>query len=61
MEENVVVPLIAVRIKDVYAEAVQAFSDKIQFWNEYIKFLHQFKFYKYISEVYEQMLMVCIL
>lgn len=59
MEENTIVPLVAVHIKQLYSEALLEFPQNTRFWDEYIKFLQQFKFHRDISEAFDRMLEVC--
>lgn len=59
MEENTIAPLIALHLKQLYSEALSEFPQNTRFWDEYIKFLQQFKFYGDISDAFERMLKVC--
>lgn len=53
--------LIAGRMKQLYASALSKFPHNIRFWDEYIKFLQQFKFTKDIPATFDNMLQVSFL
>lgn len=50
--------LIANRMKQLYDQALSKFPHNIRFWDEYIKFLQQFKFNQNVSATFDQMLQV---
>lgn len=52
------IKLISVRMKQIYSEALTKFPHDIRFWDEYIKFMQQFKFLSDISPTFDRMLQV---
>lgn len=50
--------LISKRMKNLYVQTLSKFPQNLLFWDEYIKFLHQFKFTEDISSAFDQMLQV---
>lgn len=50
--------LIASRMKQLYAQALSKFPHNLRFWDEYIKFLQQFKFNSDVSATFDRMLQV---
>lgn len=50
--------LITNRMKNLYVQALSKFPHNLLFWDEYIRFLHQFKFIEDISSTLDQMLQV---
>lgn len=57
-ENHTICTLIAKRMKQLYAQALSKFPHNLRFWDEYIKFLQQFKFSKDISSTFDRMLQV---
>lgn len=55
---NTIAVMIASRMKQLYLQAVTRFSQNTRLWDEYLKFLQQFKFHSDISSTFEQMLQV---
>lgn len=53
-----ILSLIADRMKQLYAQALSKFTQNIRFWDEYIKFLQNFKYTKDISTTFDRMLQV---
>lgn len=58
---NTITVMIASRMKQLYSQALTRYSQNTRFWDEYLKFLQQFKFLSDISKTFEQMLQVCSL
>lgn len=58
--KHTILTLISNRMKQLYAQALSKFPHNLRFWDEYIKFLQQFKFSKDISSTFDQMLQVII-
>lgn len=59
-ENHTICTLIAKRMKQLYAQALSKFPHNVRFWDEYIKFLQQFKFHKDISATFDRMLQVTV-
>lgn len=57
-ESHTICTLIAKRMKQLYDQGLSKFPHNIRFWDEYVKFLHQFKFTKDISSTFDRMLQV---
>lgn len=55
---HTIITLIANRMKQLYAQALSKFPQNTRFWDEYIKFLQQFKFQSDISATFDRMLQV---
>lgn len=55
---HTIITLIANRMKQLYAQALSKFPQNTRFWDEYIKFLQQFKFHSDISTTFDRMLQV---
>lgn len=55
---HTIIILIANRMKQLYAQALSKFPQNTRFWDEYIKFLQQFKFQGDISSTFDRMLQV---
>lgn len=53
--------LIGLRMKQLYTQALSQFYDDTRFWDEYIKFLHNFKFENDIAATFDRMLSVSTL
>lgn len=45
-------------MKNLYVQTLSKFPHDLLFWDEYIRFLHQFKFIEDISPAFDQMLQV---
>lgn len=58
---NTIAVMIASRMKQLYSQALTRHSQNTRLWDEYLKFLQQFKFRSDISSTFEQMLQVYIL
>lgn len=50
--------LIANRMKQLYDQSLSKFPNNLRFWDEYIKFLQQFKYTKDIPSTFDRMLRV---
>lgn len=57
-QNHTIVTLVSNRMKQLYAQALSKFPHNVRFWDEYIKFLQQFKFSKDISATFDRMLQV---
>lgn len=57
-KNHTIVALISKRMKNLYVQTLSKFPQNLLFWDEYTRFLHQFKFTKDISSVFDQMLQV---
>ncbi|XP_055310345.1 U3 small nucleolar RNA-associated protein 6 homolog [Sitodiplosis mosellana] len=55
-QNHTIATLIAGRMKQLYAQALSKFPHNLRFWDEYIKFLQQFKFTKDIPATFDHML-----
>lgn len=55
---NNVCSLISNHMKQLYDQALSRFSHNLRFWDEYIKFLQQFKYNQDISATFDRMLQV---
>lgn len=55
---NTIAVMIASRMKQLYSQATTRYSQNTRLWDEYLKFLQQFKFRSDISTTFEQMLQV---
>lgn len=55
---NTIAKLIAHRMKQLYTQALSKFPQDTRFWDEYIKFLQQFKFSSDVSSTFDRMLQV---
>lgn len=55
---NTIGKLIAQRMKQLYTQALLKFPHDTRFWDEYIKFLQQFKFNSDVSAAFDRMLQV---
>lgn len=58
---NTIAMMIASRMKQLYIQALSKFPQNTRFWDEYIKFLQQFKFQSDISATFTKMLQVNII
>lgn len=56
---NTIAVMIASRMKQLYVQALSKFPQNTRFWDEYVKFLQQFKFHSDISTTFDKMLQVC--
>lgn len=57
-QNHTITTLIANRMKQLYAQALSKFPHNLRFWDEYIKFLQQFKYTKDIPATFDRMLQV---
>lgn len=55
-QNNTIAKLIAQRMKQLYTQALSKFPQDTRFWDEYIKFLQQFKFSSDVSSTFDRML-----
>ncbi|XP_031620644.1 U3 small nucleolar RNA-associated protein 6 homolog [Contarinia nasturtii] len=55
-KNHTITTLIANRMKQLYAQALSRFPHNLRFWDEYIKFLQQFKYTKDIPATFDQIL-----
>lgn len=55
-QNNTIAKLIALRMKQLYTQALAKFPQDTRFWDEFIKFLQQFKFSSDVSSTFERML-----
>lgn len=55
-QNNTIGKLIAQRMKQLYTQALSKFPQDTRFWDEYIKFLQQFKFSSDVSSTFDRML-----
>lgn len=60
-KNHTIVTLISNRMKQLYEQALSKFPSKVRFWDEYVKFLQQFKFTKDIPSTFDRMLQVMII
>lgn len=57
-KNHTIITLIANRMKQLYGSALSKFPHNVRFWDEYIKFLQQFKYTKDIPATFDQILNV---
>lgn len=55
---NNIARIIGTRMKQLYTQALAKYPNDTRFWDEYVKFLAQFKFSADISAVFDKMLHV---
>lgn len=60
-QNHTIAALIANRMKQLYDQALSKFPHNLRFWDEYIKFLQQFKYTKDIPSTFDRMLQVSLL
>lgn len=55
-QNNTIIKLIANHIKQLYLQGLAKFPQEIRFWDEYIKFLQQFKYTSDVSTTFDRMI-----